>query len=900
MHRIIILLRRLGLPLNILGPYTLCYTFTVLPSTQQLQTEVTPPIPTRIQQLLLPHAISEAALMPKSLHSPFGHTLAHGLGLNSPCIALRSALSAHKCLQVVYHLSGPQRQHLLNSFSKDFQHCCTSALVKKNISAMKSLKDQYEIARLVTNIYAPICDLPPELLDHILTISIKELGISPNILQEVCQKWKVHVSRLWGTLKVGTWTESAKISEVLDHSPLSLDVVIDTTMDEAYSITADEPYAALDLAWKSSTRWRSLTIDSFPSNASTLASKVPVYHGIAFDNLEFLEVGQGCNSFDRANEIMKVIASTANQNLTSLKFASGTVFGKLNQPGWSGIYSQLTALEVDIVKSGEPVELLCHCERLERLKLSGVVLQDHSPRDPLHLLQTLRHLWLQRVSIRWMGGRIFERLESCELLKPVDPHYINETSVVSLPLCSSITLQSRALSILRAFHAGKANKIVIECNERNGRSDCQLGRVWSRRWDNGTLRPKVLSLGINCRDRALLEALQLMSSLEELVLELRCPSALGASFFEALCGMPMNHFTGGTREEWNRWANYEAKWKARICPSLVKLQLRYERWLRKGEMDAVTPLLVAVAWTRGKLYSPLQEFDLRPGNGKPLLQLVQMTDQDPTFMALWAHMQVIPESGTQKDMLYMASLTTAISRSIGFVNGEPALPFDCLGDQCYDSFFRRLRAFHHHPSQLSPRSYDILPFFEHLEELDVCNFHFTPCSPAASLSVCQTLRILHIRNSPLDWMDGRSFERVVGCRIAVCNDGHIGNLSRIEMPACTKMEFSGPKSRNVLEFFYPPNHDSHLQLSKKEGMYDDPKQAQAIVLTIRSIRVKMLPIRLKLKDKNAVTAMQSSIDMAAVSEHGNTNHFESKTTDKKAKGPLWWLAKLFGTSRVHK
>lgn len=834
-------------------------------------------IPARVQQLLSSHTLSDAVFM---LHGSFGHLLAKVLGLDCHCIPLYSALSSHMYLEMIYHLSATHRQLLFEKFSEDFEECCT--LVKRDSKEMESLQQQYDIAKVIAALHAPVYSLPTELLGEIFRISVEQFDVTPSTLQRVCQTWRALVARLWGTLQVETWTDATKISAVLDKNPLSLDVVIDTTKDENVSTIAEKPYRAFALAWTSVSKWNSLTIHSFPSSASKHARNVVFDPCAPLNHLESLSVGPGCESSDHINEVMSTIASTANPKLTSLTLAATAVFRQLNHSDWIPIYSQLTVLDLDVGRVGEPVDLLSPCKRLEILKLSGVVLHNLPPGEELPLRQTLRELWLKQASIQWMDGRVFERLGSCTLLRPVDPQSINQTNTISLPVCTSITLHSRMVSLLAAFDARVANKIEIECNESiKARASRALRRVWTQKSNCGVLRPKVLSLSILCDDQALLGALQQMSSLEELVLKLPRPSALGASFFEALCAVPVKPFTGTTKEQWSRWANDEAEWRPGSCPSLAKLHLQYNRWLRGGEMDSVSPRFIAVAWSRGKLRSPpLQKFEIKLGDANPL-QLMGMTYQDPSFMHLWQNTQVIPQSDAQKDMLYTSSLTTVITRSLGFDNANSALPFGWLGNQYYDSFFRHLRVFHHHPPELPPHPYDILPSFKHLEELRVSNFHFTPCPPAAELPLCQTLRILHIRDTPLDWMNERIFDRVIDCRIEVCKSEHTGELSRVVMPACTRMEFVGHKHPDVLEFFYPPNHDERFERSRNERPHNNPRPVQATVLTIPQI--PRIPV--KAKDKNVKVVSRDGTDKAP----------EGKT-DKKAKGRFFWLRKLLGSS----
>ena len=808
-------LRQVGLSHDVLGPYQLAYTFSVLPSTRQHRAEVTPSIPAHVRQILLSCNLPRAAFIPKGHPGPFDHTLAKGLALDRHCLPLLSALSSRKFLAMIYRLSTTKRQLLLDNFLEDFKHYGTN-VIKGDTSELKYLQEQYTIARLTMTLLAPIYSLPNELLIEIFLFSVEQLGVNQTTLQQVSQTWRGLIPRLWGALQVGTWTETKGIAAVLDQRPLSLNVVIDTTVDNAHSITSKHPYAALEFAWNSTARWRSLTINSFPSNASIVSSKVSFSPHSPFNNLESLSVGPGCQSSDHINEIMEAIASTATRKLTSLKLAAKTVFQKLNHSHWAHVYSQLTVLEVNVSNVTDPVDLLRHCARLEILKLSGVISHHISPGDELPLCQTLRQLWLQHASIQWMVGRTFERLNSCAMFRPVDPHHISHASIINLPACTSVTLQSPLIHILGVFHAPIISIIKIECNEwSKSRANVELGRVWSQRRDQEMLRPKFLSLKILCADQTLLEALRQMDTLEVLVLDLRHPSALGAYFFEALCAVPSSAPTVRTLEEWIGWAHCGTKWHTKVCPSLRKLKIRYARWLRKGEMDLVSPLFVAVAWSRAKLPSPLRKFKLKLGDAR-ILQLVGTLHWGHAFERLWRHTKVHFGDGitdSEGEMLCLISLTAAFNRSLVFVHGKSAVLFDRLGGQRYWPFLHRLRAFHHHPPSPPPHSYDILPCFEQLEELNVSNFHFEPCPSTVNLPLCRTLRILHIRNTPLGWMDGRIFNRVVACEIVVCNDVHISGLSKVEMPTCKKMEFGERKYLKLLAFFHLPSLESLLTLS---------------------------------------------------------------------------------------
>src|SRR5260370_27790392 len=102
-------------------------------------------------------------------------------------------------------------------------------------------------------------------------------------------------------------------------------------------------------------------------------------------------------------------------------------------------------------------------------------------------------------------------------------------------------------------------------------------------------------------------------------------------------------------------------------------------------MDTVTPLFVAVAWSRRKLPVQQQQFDLKLG-GYEQLHLVGMTHRDPTFQQIWGPAVGHVLSNAQLERLYLGSLTASINRFIGFSYRESEFPFKELGEQYYGSF----------------------------------------------------------------------------------------------------------------------------------------------------------------------------------------------------------------------
>lgn len=837
------------------------YILKVLPSTEQLQTDVFLPIPISAREFLLSHSSPEAALVSKGVPGPFDHTLARALGVNRHCLPLLSALSSPEYLGMIYRLPTITRRSLLHNFLEDLQ--CHRAFVKGNTMEEEFLENHYSIARLISNLHAPICRLPSELLSEIFLISVEKLGIQEKTLQLVCRTWRDLVAALWGRLQVSTWTETKSIERLINRGPRSLDVVIDTAEDGDSSFTSEGHHTPLAAAWASASRWRTLTINSLSSTSSVLGSSTILLPHVPFNNLESLSVGTECDVSGGIQEIMEAIASSTTPKLTSLIIAATTAFRQLNHPGWVNLCSRLTTLEVNI-KFREPVDILRHCARLEILRLCGVIVNHLSTQGELPLLQTLRQLWLKRASVQWMVGHVFMRLGSCTLFRPVDPHAINGTSTIGLPVCTSIILESHLASVLAAFHAPMVDQIKFEGSEwSKTRGELELGRVWNFGRGTEALHPRALSLKMLCSDRSLLSALQQMATLEELTLDLPYPSALGASFFESICAIPTSTFTGRTRKEWDNWRIYGTKWKVNICPSLRKLKLRYARWLRKGEMDAVTPVIAAVAWSRSRSLV-LQEFDLGLGGGNPL-QLAGISFGSEAFRKMF---QMSQRNLMVQKEVFCNSLTAAIYQFIGFSNKSSGhFPCEWLGEQYYSSFFHRLRVFHHHPLTPPSGTFDVLPFFERLEELDVSHFHFKTCPLTVNLPLCRTLQVLRIYKAPLGWIDGRKFNQVVECWIGVFDDAHIRTLSSVEMPTCKRIVFAGYKYLKILAVFRLPSLDTLvITLTHTETSSDSSGLVQDIALPLTTIRPRVLQISMEPKDESLVSALLLRIDGGLVVE----------------------------------
>ena len=132
---------RIGISLRkqdlLLGRYLLGYTFFVPPSTEQPQTEVTPPIPAHILRLLPLHNLSKS-IFPNGLPSPFDCILAKAVHHDHHCVPLPSALSSPKYQSKLNSLSTPERWHFLDMCLQNFEDHRT--LIESNNGDLNSLQ----------------------------------------------------------------------------------------------------------------------------------------------------------------------------------------------------------------------------------------------------------------------------------------------------------------------------------------------------------------------------------------------------------------------------------------------------------------------------------------------------------------------------------------------------------------------------------------------------------------------------------------------------------------------------------------------------------------------------------------------------------------------------------------
>ena len=164
--------------------------------------------------------------------------------------------------------------------------------------------------------------------------------------------------------------------------------------------------------------------------------------------------------------------------------------------------------------------------------------------------------------------------------------------------------------------------------------------------------------------------------------------------------------------DWNEdYPKHVKNWESSICPSLKRLELKYERWLRQTDRLDVLPPLMAIGWSRSETTSPLESFSLwfkRPDMKWEVLKLESGPDM-LDFAALDI-LQLKPFEGFSS---LFKSCVTATATSVMFrdIRFHPGLPDLRRTLPIFEPYFRRLNVLRIHNPHRERSTFDILPYF---------------------------------------------------------------------------------------------------------------------------------------------------------------------------------------------
>lgn len=653
----------------------------------------------------------------------------------------------------------------------EYGHQCSQ--IMGDNAALEALSLHYH--KLQCSI-APICGLPVEILMEIFYIAL-DMGEPRTGLMHVCQRWHKIIegmSNAWTSLILRACTAPESVQQLLNRAgrqPLIVEIDIDNTGSMVEGL-----HLALEIAAKSASQWETLTIRSLPRFDQDVRDFYDLLsvHFHPMGQLKHLRILHSVSS-PLLSQILQVVARKVAGSLAFAEIHSPLAIQYFLQPPHRSLFNSLSTFIARLPKMSDPIDLLPHFNQLEVLELTNIRLPLYGSR-PLHLVDTLHRLLLRAVSIQWMEGQVFPYLKSCTIITPpIRSHPL--VVDVKLPACTAFQITNNDVSLVRKFQVPNVGSLVVNSNQWSAvRGHVQITHFLRVVFET-PLKLHALHLSIPCNETVLLAALRLLSSMEELKLDLRGPSALGKRFFKTLLASPNGQV------DWTRFneVKKENGWTAMVCPHLNFLGLKYQRWLRQNDNLAFVASLFAMTWSRARTATPLK------------LNLHFKSSQNS-----WKSFEISPKS------------TVAISRLEipSPMHQSGPLSFDLL-HKCFASvthlplrvstWDRRdiygtplFRLCCHHLQVLKIDGHgeilDVLPVFQQLKELSLNNIEVPPLTHDVYLPLVRTLRNLSLCTSALSWMDGRVFEVLE--RFAVDEDGWPQSFEQgVGMPVCAHIAF---------------------------------------------------------------------------------------------------------------
>ena len=253
------------------------------------------------------------------------------------------------------------------------------------------------------------------------------------------------------------------------------------------------------------------------------------------------------------------------------------------------------------------------------------------------------------------------------------------------------------------------------------------------------------------------------------------------------------HAKDDPNRKFDRKWEYRSKsikdWESSICPSLRRLELKYERWLRRTDQLDVLPPLLAIGWSRWYTPTALESFCLRFKRSDAQWKVLNLHRRPrvPDIAALDIP-QLEPFQGFP---LFFESCVTATATSVmdhtdDNKNGLPDHLQQTL--PIFGSYFRQLNVLRIYNDHKGYSTFDILPAFFRLEELALTSVDIPPYSINAGLPVFQTLLRLSLASMTLTWMDGYVFPRL---KLLDLNRVSFNLPFSVSLPECTHFKYLG-------------------------------------------------------------------------------------------------------------
>ena len=487
-------------------------------------------------------------------------------------------------------------------------------LVRWLLQSSYTLQEFWWFIQIIT----PITRLPTELLHRILLIIIDDASRSPLVLMRVSRLWYTIVTGIWASLKLGTTTPTDVVRNKLERNQWFLDVSVDTELDRGDFTPSEDAYDAIFAAIQATSRWRSLVVQTFPAQADLsedlVNRRLKIYSNAVLSRLRAFKIKSACERSPLLDHLLRILGTSASEELTTIEIHSPNVISFL-APTYSSIFNSVKVLSLDAPGLRNPVDLLPHLHQLEELTASRLRLPIYSNDVDLPFVHTLRRLTLRAASVQWMDGRTFYALESYTVLFPLHRHLLHSLNT-TLPNCERFAFQGYPLDILDGLSAPKLTQFSVTSPHSDKlRGNRQLVSVSSLALRESQPTLRILHIGIEATTEAWIDALALMSNLEELVIESARPS-LGVEVLHSLVIYPVHANDMDTTPT-------PAGLNTPVCPSLKRFGLRYRRWLRASEHFDLFPDIMTTTCSRQLSMFPLQSFRVwRRSDKEGLLELV--------------------------------------------------------------------------------------------------------------------------------------------------------------------------------------------------------------------------------------------------------------------------------------
>ena len=621
-------------------------------------------------------------------------------------------------------------------------------------------------------------------------------GMKSVQLASVCRQWRsiiTSMSRLWSTLRVGSWTEREQVATWLQRSSFPRKVVLDTQRDDQTQSNTQK-YGALQDALTYTDQWHELTISSFPPD--NLVNQLGFQTANPMRVLRGLHVAAGCLNTPYLTHLLDLVPNYAPMSELRLdSMFSATYF--LQPHRFPGLRT-LTVLIVNGRGLHEPFGLLSAFTQLHIFEADHLPLPWYEPDIKLPLRCTLQKLRLKGSSVQWMAGREFPRIEDCAILFP--RHWVElQRDGVHLPSCIKLEYRGHPMTALQYFYVPQMKSLELGSNDHKKRRIYQhLHHLCTL--DQTFFKLTALHLTLQCNEQVLVKVLKYLGPLQELVLSVAHPSPSWEGLLGSLAAEPSTKdwpqwvlwdqwdqwdqlgpwFELDQLYHWNKWCSSQT-WHTNVLPHLKYLGIQNPKGVSQSESLESCALFRLVGWTRAQLISPLEHLKVWEGRGTTEDILVDYISSG--YME--KHLGTLDERYDSEIIRGMVTQTLVIR--------DISPPF--MHQIHLTTLFRQLRVLF---ISVQPNvEIWILPDLEQIKWLKIQRGIIPEYSLNFTLPLVHTLQRLSIEFSSFSWMLGRTFKALQEFAFNFIDltmppaDVSVHNGLQVGLPVCRRLACTG-------------------------------------------------------------------------------------------------------------